>query len=403
VSDLVRVSVVPLTEALSSGTIREKWLSLASESDNLRALHQTPSWCARKVFFLGERIDVAVLQDAPGEIIGLAPLQHTTFPLGFTIGKRQLWAKRFCGLLMMGNQPLLPSCMQTYDELFRAIRGTFPDSACLCMWGVPLDSYLWEYLATSGEIRAFWQRCLPCGGATRHHWLSLPSTFREYLAKFSAKSRHELKRHVNVLKRHGGGSLELVRVDSSHQVSEFVDDARAIAAVAWQQVFMGLPLDAPFDLARSLQDLADQNLLRAYVLRCGGRPCAYGLGFQLPSTYVFYETAYDPQFARHSPGRVLLFLMLQDLIDHNRPQRFSFGPGEFDYKAFFGNSVSYEANLVLFRRTLSNCAWCGSHGLFRGAVRAAKRLLGKEGERGEPENGKDRQSVGVAGAAEASK
>ncbi len=303
---------------------------------------------------------------------------------------------------MMGNQPLLPSCVQAYDQLFRAIREMFPDSACLCMWGVPLDSYLWEYLASSGEIRAFWRRYLPYGGSTRHHWLSLPATFKEYLAKFSTLSRHTLRRKVNLLTRHGSGSLELVRVDSSHQVPEFVSDVRAIAAVAWQQVFMGLPLDAPFDLAKGLQDLADQNLLRAYVLRCCGCPYAYGIGFQSSSTYVFYETAYDPQFARYSPGRVLLFLMLQDLFEHNRPQRFSFGPGELEHKVF-GNSVSYEANLVLFRHTFSNRAWCGSHRLFRGAVRAAKRLLGKEGEQGEAGNGKDRQSVGVADAAEASR
>ncbi len=54
------------------------------------------------------------------------------------------------------------------------------------------------------------------------------------------------------------------------------------------------------------------------------------------------------------------------------------GTGDADYKAFFGGSVSYEANLVLFRRTLSNRAWCGSHRLFRGVVQAGKRLLGKK-------------------------
>ncbi len=73
VSERGRASVVPLTEAISSDMIREKWLSLASDSDNLRAFLQTPSWCAHKVFVLGERIDVVALEDASGKIIGVAP------------------------------------------------------------------------------------------------------------------------------------------------------------------------------------------------------------------------------------------------------------------------------------------------------------------------------------------
>jgi CelD/BcsL family acetyltransferase involved in cellulose biosynthesis len=357
---------------------------LASESDNLRSFYQTPTWCAHKAL-AGERIDVAVLRDTSAKLIGLAPLLHTTFRLTFTMGMGEPWAKPFRGLQMLGNQPLLSSSVRAQDELFRAIRGTFPDRDCLCLGNVPLDSGLWEYLENSAEIRSFWRRYLPQGGPVRHYWLSLPSTFAEYLAKFGGKTRQTVKRQVNLLKRHGNGSLDLVRVESSSQVSEFIDSATAVAASSWQQRFLDLPLETPFDRARSLHDLADQNLLRAYVLKCAGRPCAYVLGFQLGSTYLYYETAYDPQFAHRSPGKVLLFLLLEDLFSHNQPQRLSFCPGDFAYKALFGTSVSLEADLVLFRRTSSNRAWCGSHRLFRGAVHAVKYIRGRKQDRSAPE------------------
>ena len=193
VPDVVPVSVLPLAEGLSSGRVREAWSCLARESDNLRAVYQTPSWCAYQAVG-GEPINLALLLDPADEVIGVTPLQHTTFELIFSVRNRVLWRKTFAGLVMMGGQPLLPSCRRTYDGLFRAIRGTFPDRDCLCLGEVPLDSYLWVYLENSAEIRSCWHRFEPHRGVVRHHWLSLPSTFAEYLAKFSSRTRNTFKR-----------------------------------------------------------------------------------------------------------------------------------------------------------------------------------------------------------------
>ena len=138
----------------------------------------------------------------------------------------------------------------------------------------------------------------------------------------------------------------------------------------------------------TLRELADQGLLRAYILQCDGRAWAYLIGFQLGSTYVAYETAYDPDFARLGPGKVLFLLALEDLFRQGthwiRPKRFSFGQGDCAYKAFFGTSASLETDLVLIRQTFANHAWQGSHRLLRGAVQAAKRLLRREGDRSKP-------------------
>ena len=311
----------------------------------------------------------------------MAPLQDAAFRLAFANGKRGPWAKSFRGLRMVGGEPLLPPSGPAHDALFRAIRQTFPNCDCLSLDQVRLDSFLWDYFSESQEIREFWHPYLPHRGPARHHWLLLPSTFADYLAKFGGKTRQTVKRQVNLLRRHGSGSLELRRVGSRCQVDEFVEQALAIATRSWQQRFLDLPLETACDRARSLRELADDNLLRAYLLYCGGRPCAYAIGLQLEATCVFYETAYDPGYAHRSPGKVLLYLMIEDLFNHNKPRRLSFCSGEMPYKALFGTSVSLEADLVLFRRTAANRAWCLSHKLFRGVVNqaymvpAARRLL----------------------------
>ena len=176
VPDMVPVSVLPLPEALSSDKIRKKWSCLASQSDNFRAVFQTPGWCLHKALG-GDRVRVAVVRDAAQETIGVAPLLDTEFPLSLAICKRELCSKSFRGLQMVGNQPLLPARPRVYDALFRGIREALPDCECLCLWGIALDSYLWKYLENSREARTFWQRYLPREMPSRHHWISLPPTF----------------------------------------------------------------------------------------------------------------------------------------------------------------------------------------------------------------------------------
>ncbi len=78
--------------------------------------------------------------------------------------------------------------------------------------------------------------------------------------------------------------------------------------------YLSTSLDDSAKCLQVLTDLAEQGLLRAYALRCGGKPCAMGIGYQKDGVYHYYETAYCEEFAKLSPGRVLLYLMLEDLL-----------------------------------------------------------------------------------------
>jgi hypothetical protein len=211
-----------------------------------------------------------------------------------------------------------------------------------------------------------------------YHWLSLPDTFQEYLARHSSKTRYSEKRNIKALMSLGNGSLELIRVERPEQVSQFVMDATAIAANSWQRVFLNARLDFAGDCAASLREFSAHGWLRAYLLKCGERPCAYLIGFQFGPTYTVYETAFHPDFARHSPGGVLHHLVIEDLIAYRKPAVYYLGAGDAPYKTFLCDGVGREADVVLFRPNRVNRIWFGSHAFFRGAIRRAKRILGKE-------------------------
>jgi hypothetical protein len=364
--------IVPLATALESDSFRAEWHLLACASDNFRAIHQTPVWCAHKVRASGERIDVLVTRSASGELTAVAPLWRTTFPISFRIGTLH-WQKSLRSTVFMGNMPILPAGQHLVHDFFRALARSSDEYDCLEMRGVPTTSSFYEYITTSPEIASAYIIHMLRGP---FHWLNLPQTFPEYLAQFTSKQRYNLKREVSVLRSHGGGSLELTRIESADQIFEFLESATAIAANSWQLVLLNQPIGQRFDRAQSLNELANSGILRCYLLKCAGRPCAFAVGFQIGATFTFYETAYDRVYASYSPGKVLLYLLLEDVIGHNRPENVFFGTGDADYKAFFGDSVGDEANIVLIKRTYANLAWWKLHALYRGAIEALKRLAG---------------------------
>src|SRR5262249_6134524 len=103
-----------------------------------------------------------------------------------------------------------------------------------------------------------------------------------------------------------------------------------------------------------LEDLAERNLLRAYWLGSHQRAYAYEIGFRHENVYHFEQTAFDTAMARYSPGKVLLYLIIQDLIARTKVRLVSFGPGASAYKQDAGNFGFETASVVLFRKTLRN-------------------------------------------------
>src|SRR5262249_25347526 len=113
-------------------------------------------------------------------------------------------------------------------------------------------------------------------------------------------------------------------------------------------------------------------LLRCYLLKCGNSPCAFGIGWQLNGIFYFHETAYDPTWAKYSPGKSLLHLMIKDCFAINRPRLFYFGPGEAHYKKWFANNVGQETTFVLMKRGPINSAKITAHQIFRESVDLVK-------------------------------
>jgi len=151
------------------------------------------------------------------------------------------------------------------------------------------------------------------------------------------------------------GQLELIRIEKKDQVNDYIAAVRKISINSWQELEIGRHPDEFLIGLDSTLILSEKNLLRAYLLKSGKEYCAFAHGYQFRNTvYHYSDIGFDKKFAKYSPGAVLLFLMIKDLIGHNKPDRLIFGIGHAGYKSQFGNDSSIDADFLLLGSNMSN-------------------------------------------------
>jgi hypothetical protein len=89
---------------------------------------------------------------------------------------------------------------------------------------------------------------------------------------------------------------------------------------------------------RLLEQTAEDGTARHYLLRCDGQLVAFGLGYHFGSTWIFHLTGFDQAWSRFQPGRVLLFLMVQDAIARGDTRLIDMLPGITKVKQDYANT-----------------------------------------------------------------
>lgn len=205
----------------------------------------------------------------------------------------------------------------------------------------------------------------------------MEDSFEKYVQSQTSRARSNCKRRYKRLHNFAQGRLECERIETVDQVDAFHTDACSVALQSWQHRTLGRPMEETALYRETLLNLARSGDLRAYLLKCGGRPCAYWIGLQYQDTLLSEEMAYSTEYAAYSPGIVLMYLLLEDVYKHRRPRYLHFGDGVNPAKRLFANRHTFDTAIYLLRPTLGNRIFATSHGLFYGALDLARRQLGK--------------------------
>jgi hypothetical protein len=262
--------------------------------------------------------------------------------------------------------------------VLRAVDSWAPDCRAISFPLVRAGSPTWAHLRTSRVVRDRFRLYVPLEpGAGEVHSIDLPPTFKDYQATLGAKRRANFKRKLNVLLREGVPA-KLRSFRRPEEVREFLALARPIAGKSWQKAIGSTQFCPTVDWQDKLADLASKDIWRGYILYCGDEPTAFGLGYQDSGTFHFRATGYDAARASWSPGTLLMYLMLEALLEKEAPPRhMCFCFGDAAYKRTFCNVHTESFNVLLLRRTWRNDLVRSSHIGFRRLVQVAKKVLAR--------------------------
>ena len=366
-----RLSFLTRPEEWDEPCLRKRWAEITNESQNINALYASPVWFdLLREGHTAEKLALAFAYDADGEVAGLAPILFKNHPFQYYISRYPIITLQLKAAHVLGSVPMLPANSQIGVQLIDSLLDAQVD--CVYMDTVPVDD---PFL--TGAIETWRENYIVHSPGGPRPWLllNIPSNSDEYLNGMSSKTRSTLRKKARKLAESIGGEVEITRIDSEHQVGRFLTDAVSVSRNSWQHEILGNRVSDSEDERAWSERLARAGLLRNYLLKCGERPCAFVVGYQFNGVFHDVELGYDREFAAHSPGTVLLHMLIQDLCDHQPPAVLNFGMGDADYKRRFGNLQREDVSILIFRKRLRNYLLVGSHAFLRFMVRVVRRIV----------------------------
>lgn len=154
-------------------------------------------------------------------------------------------------------------------------------------------------------------------------------------ARYQARRLRKLGQLDLCLADHGDDMEEVVLEMCRRNEDHFADVNYYRQHPAWQSYLTALA-----------RQLAPQGLAEVSTLRIDGKVIASALCFLQPGRRSLYMTAFDPEFARYSPSKILLAHMIEQSFDEK--SIFCFGAGDYAYKRDWSQSVGDRRTPVIY-------------------------------------------------------
>lgn len=118
----------------------------------------------------------------------------------------------------------------------------------------------------------------------------------------------------------------------------------------------------------------EQGWLRLFVLRLKGVPAAALYGFRFGQTFYFYQSGFDPAFAKYSLGAVTVGLTIKQALEEGA-EEYDFLHGDEAYKSQWAENRRELARLELYPPHAAGWLCRGTMDLRRAAKTVARRIL----------------------------
>lgn len=182
--------------------------------------------------------------------------------------------------------------------------------------------------------------------------ISTPDSFAEFQSQRSKNHRKKMKRAMRNLREHG--PVEVTEYDAKN-LNQQLDEAFEMEHQSWKgQNGSSIKTDPNVEsYFRQLAFQLDQDgLLALEFLKVGQKSIAFDLGYLAKGTRGSQKISFDDEFAKSSPGQVLVGMQIEAATNHKQTKSFdSIGPTTEAIQKW--TEESYDVGRIF----LSNSRW----------------------------------------------
>jgi CelD/BcsL family acetyltransferase involved in cellulose biosynthesis len=197
--------------------------------------------------------------------------------------------------------------------------------------GIPIDSPWLAALVGAARARGMSVSEGDDGVAPR---IELPASHGEYLGFLPSKLRHEMRRKQRRLLEEAGPYRITVSAPETvpRDLDRFIELHKQSPGAKGKFMHAGMEIF----FRRLGEALSRPHVFHLAFLEMGGEKVAGAIGFSYKEVFSLYNSAFDRDFARLSPGMVLVADLIERAIALGR-SRFDMLKGDIDYKYRFGS------------------------------------------------------------------
>jgi CelD/BcsL family acetyltransferase involved in cellulose biosynthesis len=221
--------------------------------------------------------------------------------------------------------------------LLGTARDAVPDFQGFLLYFISDDSATAKTLAAAAE-----RICFSCyeEQSMRAPVLDLASS-RDFAIAAVNKKKKSLLQHERYFRREGTLEIQHFRRGSEilPQLEEFFEQHRrrhscpSNPSRLWYE-------KVPLFIRAFTKAADDTGWLRFTRIDWNGRPAAFHYGYCYQGRFFWGMPSFDLEFARHSPGQVLLRQLLLAALEENA-HTFDFGTGDQDFKVRFSTRINH--------------------------------------------------------------
>jgi len=338
------VEVTRISSAAALSSMREEWSELlqSSESDGLFLTWEwVQSWW--RCLGGGSRLFLLAVRAGP-QLVALAPFALRGASLLRTPPLRCL---TLLGSGTVGSDHLDLIVRRGWEaEALGALGGALADEGVLLALTRVREGSSAAAVATLLAQRGWIREA--ARGETCPIALRPPGGFPEYLAGLGAQHRATFRRKLGKLQRRFAVRFELARTEEERRraLAILIDlHQRRWKSRGQSEAFCSAGLRA---FHQELGALAlERGWLRLFVLRLDGRPVAALYGFRYGRIFSFYQSGFDPDFAKESVGLVSMGLALESAFDEGAAA-FDLLHGDEPYKFHWARDARQLSSIDLY-------------------------------------------------------